>query len=190
MVDAPRARRATRSLLVTSVFCVPLLTLALVASAQGRFGAHDVRTVFFVAKSDDRNRVDYAIALDADCQPSSDQPIYPYWRRFEPGQPVIGELNTFDLQAYGIERQAVRSRADNGSWTELTLRQLPRRILVLSRPRPGGGCMAEAYGQIDGRHARLTSVFVQLGLISVSRISIRGEDARDRSPIVEHLDER
>jgi len=37
------------------------------AHADPHFGPHDVATVFYVSKSENRNRVDYGLHLDADC---------------------------------------------------------------------------------------------------------------------------
>jgi hypothetical protein len=53
-----------------------------------RFGANDLPTLFFIAKSDDRNRVDYGMRLDSRCAPYGDEPVFPYWREFEPPPPV------------------------------------------------------------------------------------------------------
>src|SRR5689334_14951358 len=62
------------------------------------FGAHDVPTVFFISKSDDRNRVDYGIRLDASCAPLNDDAMFLYWRVFEGAPPV--RLQTFSLVDY------------------------------------------------------------------------------------------
>lgn len=168
-----------------------LLILAHVALPPGSladppFGRHDVRTVFYISKSDDRNRVDYGVRLDAQCQPRGNRPIYAYWRRFEPGQPRFGDLNALDRRAYAVRRQRVASTADNGSWIEMFLAAVPRmRVLVLVQPN-GSGCLARAQVPIRGSDAFLDHIHVQLrGPMSVDHVLLRGEDVRRGAPVYE-----
>ena len=165
-----------------------LLSLASTASATVTFGPSDVRTVFHIAKSDDHNRVDYGVRLDARCQPVGRSPVYAYWHRFEPGEPVIGELNALDRQVYGITRQTVRSRADNGSWIDVRIAALPSlRILILSQ-RHAGRCVARARIPVNDRPAFVDRVFVQLGggiLSSVESVTFSGVDAETSERVSE-----
>ena len=76
-----------------SLFFAPLLLTVATVAGDARadavpFGAHDVATIFFISKSDDHNRVDYAIHLDAHCVPVHDDAMYFYWREFEKAPPV------------------------------------------------------------------------------------------------------
>lgn len=154
--------------------------------AQARFGAHDVRTIFHIAKSDDRNRVDYGIHLDSSCQPVGDAPMYAYWHRFEPGDDRYGDLGAFDARLYGVASQSVRTRTDAGSWTEMRVRALPDyRVLVLSQ-RTEGGCVARARALVNGRPAFVDRVFVQLGgPFRVAHITLTGVDAQTARPVRE-----
>lgn len=165
-----------------------IVLVAGVAYAAPRIGPHDVPTVFYVAKSDDRNRVDYGVRLDASCAPVGSRPVFAYWRRFEPGQDPLGDLNVLDQRVYGIARQEVRTRQTNGSWIELALRALPqRRVLVLVR-RLGNRCVGAAQTEIRGRDAILDHVFVQLGgPARIDHVTIRGEDRIREEPIFERL---
>lgn len=163
-----------------------MLSVAVAASAAVRFGQHDVRTVFYISKSDDRNRVDYGVRLDEHCQPVGGQPIYAYWHRFEPGQRRIGELNGMDRRAYGIQRQSVRSRSSRGSWIEMRIASVPdRRILVLARSDQDG-CTAHAQVRLDGGDAILDRIHVQLGgPMSVDYVTIHGRDSATGQRITE-----
>ena len=156
------------------------------AEADPSFGPHDVRTVFHIAKSDDHNRVDYGIRLDAECRPIGREPLYAYWHRFEPGEPRYGDLNMMDRQVYGIATQAVRTRAPGGSWTELRLNGFARlRILVLAR-RTEHGCDARARIPVNNRPAYVDRVFVQLdGPFGVESVTFRGIDADTLEPVSE-----
>lgn len=164
------------------------LAFASLAYATPRIGAHDLPTLFYVAKSDDRNRVDYGVRLDASCSPVGEEPMFAYWRRFEPGQDPLGDLNLLDRTIYGIAQQEVRTRAANGSWIEVSLRALPsRRVLVLVQ-RAGDRCVGAAQTDIRGRESILDHVFVQLrGPASIDHAMIRGEDRASGEPVSERF---
>src|SRR5450432_4841953 len=71
-----------------------------------QFGAHDIETVFFISKSDDRNRVDYGIRLNDHCAPVNDEAVFPYWREFENSPPVrTHSLGIFEYVPYGFSEQ-------------------------------------------------------------------------------------
>lgn len=151
-----------------------------------RFGPRDVRTVFHIAKSDDRNRVDYGIRLDGRCQPVGSSPMYAYWHRFEPGEPVFGDLNALDRQAYGIRNQRVRTRAEGGSWVEMRIAAFSTlRILILTQPHDGD-CIARAQIPLHDRPAFVDRVFVQLsgGLFGgVDHVDFNGVDVQTGDPV-------
>ena len=182
------AKRVTARLALALTIAAGLLGLqADAARASPTFGPHDVRTVFHIAKSDDRNRVDYGIRLDGECQPVGARPIYAYWHRFEPGEPTFGDLNYLDRQAYGIASQRVRTRAENGSWTEMRINAFPAlRVLVLSQ-RTASGCVARARIPVNSRPAFVDRVYVQLGgpFHTVEHVTFRGVDVRTERPVVE-----
>lgn len=156
------------------------------ARADVDFGEHDIRTIFYISKSDDRNRVDYGIHLDATCQPVGPTPLYAYWHRFEPGQPTIGELNGMDERAYGITRQHVRTAAPNGVWLEMHLRGFPeQRFLILVQRNGGGQCLARAMIPIESRDAYLDHIHVTLGFVGVDRVTLHGRDTRNGDELTE-----
>lgn len=134
--------------------------------------------------------MDYGVRLDARCQPIGDEPVYFYWRRFEPGQRRFDNLHVLAQRAYGVESQAVRVREAGGSWIELRLRALSsRRILILVRPTEEGGCAAEARATIGGREARLEHVFVQLGgFTSIDHVRVVGRALEGEDRLVERID--
>ena len=160
--------------------------MAAPASATPSFGSHDVRTVFHIAKSDDRNRVDYGIHLDARCQPVGDEPVYAYWHRFEPGFPRFGDLGFMDSRVYGISSQSVPTRSDDGTWVEMHLAAFPDlRILVLVQ-RHDGRCVARAQIPVRGQPAFVDRVFVQLRQpLGVEYVRFRGVDVQTGQPVSE-----
>ncbi|MEQ8454828.1 MAG: DUF4833 domain-containing protein [Sandaracinaceae bacterium] len=172
---------------VGTLLFVLLSGLAFVATAHATpsFGSHDVRTVFHIAKSDDRNRVDYGVHLNAQCQPVGEEPVYAYWHRFEPGHPRFGDLGFMDSRVYGITSQAVRTRSDNGTWVEMHLAAFPEmRILVLIQ-RHEGQCVARAQIPVRNRPAFVDRVFVQLRPLGVEYVRFRGIDVQTGQPVSE-----
>lgn len=180
--------RIARPRIAAVALSAAIVLVSTAAYATPSIGAHDVPTIFYVAKSDDRNRVDYGVHLDASCSPVGAEPLYAYWRRFEPGQPLLGDLNMFDATAYGIARQQVSVRSATGSWIELGLAALPsRRLLVLVQP-VGDHCVAAVQTTIRGQEAVLDHVFVQLdGPMRVREVVLRGEVRMTGQPITERL---
>lgn len=187
------ARSGTRSLAATVALATALALSATgapsIASATPRIGAHDVQTLFFVSKSDDRNRVDYGIHLDESCMPVGRTPVFAYWRRFEPGDAPLGSLNTLDEQIYGIRHQAVRTTAPNGSWVEMRINGLPdERILVLIQRMPDG-CRARAHATLSGRPVYLQRVHAELAtLVGIDHLQLHGVDRRTGAAVTERRD--
>jgi hypothetical protein len=169
------------------------LAAALVApaaqAAYPAFGVNDVATVFFIAKSDDHNRVDYWIKLDASCNPVGDEAVTPYWREFEKAPPVVTHsINWLDRMAYGVAAQHATRRTPAGGDYFMRLKQVGRPIGIATKRGSNGKCVATARTTIAGVTAELDSIFAKLsGPISVSYIDIKGKDMRTGKPIVERL---
>lgn len=143
-----------------------VLALAAVARADVDFSASDVPTIFYVDKSDDRNRVDYGIRLDARCLPTSGSPMVVYWREFERGSAgrVTHGLNIFEGPVYGIDSQRITERRADGATLEVTVRALSsRRLTIRTGPDVGGGCTATATTTIGAARAVLDHVHLTLG---------------------------
>jgi hypothetical protein len=62
------------------------LLLATVAQASGvAVATRAVQSIFFIAKSENKNQVHYGIRLDEACSPAGDSPMFAYWRMLERG---------------------------------------------------------------------------------------------------------
>lgn len=167
----------TRSWIAVATALACLVAVPVAADVE--FGPHDVRTIFYISKSDDRNRVDYGIRLDATCRPQGGQPIYAYWHRFEPNQPTFGDLNGMDERAYGITRQHVRSATPTSTWLEMYLRGFQeQRFLILVQRDRSERCHARAMLTIDEHDSFLEHIHVTLGMIGVDRVTLHGRDAQ------------
>jgi hypothetical protein len=170
------------------VACSASLVVAPTADADPRFGPNDVRTLFEIGKSDDRNVVQYGIRLDKECMPVGDEPIYVYWRQFEKGPDVTEDLNLLDKTVYGIKGEWVTKRAADGSKVLMTLRSTDRPIAIVVKRSDNGKCVGDAIASINGQPAHLERVFVHIaGFLKVDWIEIRGRSVANGSAVVERV---
>ena len=121
-----------------------------------------VRSVFFVAKSENRNEVHYGIALDAACAPTGPAPVFAYWRMRERGPLATEPLLSREVSAYGVTEPQQVERGERGGRVVFRLNALPRRSIAIDAAPGAHGCTATARAMIGGTAAALTSVFVQL----------------------------
>ena len=121
-----------------------------------------VGSVFFVAKSENRNQVHYGIRLDSECRPAGDTPVFAYWRMFERGPLATEPLLALEQPAYGLSAQRVVRRDDQGGSVFFALNALPKRPIAVESTAVGATCTANARAVVGGVQATLASVFVQL----------------------------
>jgi hypothetical protein len=171
---------------------LPLLALGLlpplVALAEEiEFGPQDIATVFFIDKSDDGSRVDYGMRLSPGCYPKEDEPIFPYWREFDPPPPVRTHgLKFYEYLAYGVSEQEEVRRGPNGVEFRLRLKQIDRDLFVTTSRQPDGKCKATVRTRVGKvADAELLSAHVTVG--SPVKVEIRGRDPKTGSPIEERL---
>ncbi len=118
-------------------------------------------TVFFIDKSDDHNRVDYGLRLDAACRPVGEEAFFPYWREFEDAPPVrTHALGWWEYTAYGVTDQG--PTAVPGEY-RVKLKRLPRPIVIVISRTQGGRCATVARSLVAGvADAEVTSAFAKL----------------------------
>ena len=121
------SRRMRRSLVYLGTVGASLFAPA----AQGN-ESRDVESVFYVAKSENKNQVHYGIALDAWCAPVGDTPVFVYWRMREVGPSVTESLLPREVPAYGLAEQRVLDRSPDGGRVTIALRALPSRPIVIT----------------------------------------------------------
>ncbi len=163
---------------------------ATASASTPTFGAYDVPTVFFINKSDDHNRVDYAIHLTDHCAPKDDDAVFPYWREFEHAPPVrIHTLGLFEYAAYGFADQHMLHRTLTGGEQFMKLKQFDRGIFIVTKKEADGKCSAKAYATIGGvEGAQLDSIYVKLaGALSVDYVEVHGKNPQTGAAIEERL---
>jgi hypothetical protein len=157
--------------------------LGLVSSSRGgqdppREGA----PLFFVSKSENKNRVAYAIHVDEGCRPFGGSPVHAYWRMLERSPEAIEPLLPREEGAYGIGTQRVLSLDASGGTVAFALRSLPNRPIVAHTERRGAACAAEATTLIADIPSRLFNVHARLawpfGLASLDITGWAEDDGR------------
>jgi hypothetical protein len=161
-----------------------------VLASDPSFGPHDVETLFSIAKSDDRNRVDYGMRLGADCAPTGQDPVFPYWREFERSPPVRTKpMGVFARMGYGISSQRTLRRTPTGAEHAIRLKQVDRLLFITTTKGADGRCSALVRIKIaDVEYAELRSIYVKLsGSLSVAYIDIRGQNLATGQLLEERL---
>ncbi len=146
----------------------------------------DVRSVFLVAKSENRNQVHYGVRLDAGCAPVGKEPAFAYWRMLERGPATIEPLLGIEQPAYGFAENRLVARTEHGGRVRVKLAALPSRPIVIDVWEGENGCAATASTTIGGVPASLTSVFVKLRwLFGVDHLVVSGRASDDGRVVCE-----
>ncbi len=154
------------------------------------FGPFDVQTVFYIAKSNDKDRVDYGMRLDQHCVPIGDNAVFPYWRELQHAPPVRSHpIKWFQYAAYGFSEQRVLKRGRMGGQYLVQLKQVNRPILIVTGQDADGHCSARSYALIQGvKSARLDYIFAKVaGAMSVDYIDVHGTDTSTGKKLVERM---
>ncbi len=158
-------------------------------AGEGHDGTRDVSTVFFVAKSENKNQVHYGIRLDEACAPSGETPVYAYWRMLERGPLATEPLLSREVRAYGVADERVLERGPRVSRTRVTLEALRSRPMLVESYAEGPRCAAHATLPISGVPAALESVFVQLAWpFGVAYLTLSGSAIADGGPVHERVE--
>src|SRR5579864_6324598 len=159
----PRSPRREMILGFLRALVVPFTLLAM--PAYGGAPTPGVRAVplFSIAKSENKNQVQYAVRVDEHCAPLPDTPIVAYWRMLEQGPSRMAPLLARELDAYGPVSQLTTAREADGGKVRLVLKAVPgRTILVETLRGSGGACQALSTVLINGAPAHLYNVYVKL----------------------------
>jgi Domain of unknown function (DUF4833) len=157
------------------------LAVARPAPAAPADGAREV-PLFLVTKSENKNRVVYALRVDDKCAPLGDAPVRAYWQMLEKGADVTEPLLSREERAYGL-RQSVRSDV-----VRMSLNALPEREITIITWRAAGACMAAAWTTVRTERARLVDVHAVLAWpFGIAHLVVQGRtrDGRLVEEIVE-----
>jgi hypothetical protein len=184
-----RSRRAGLASRAAALCCTALASTALASDDTTRFGPHDVETLFYIAKSNNRDRVDYGMRLDAACHPAGEDPVFPYWRNLERTPVTRHSLGFFARAAYGVSYQKTARTTPTGSDHGLRLKQVDRVIWVTTSRGESGRCTAIVRTRIAGvENAELDSFYAKLGgPFSVDYVDIKGKNLVTGAVLTERL---
>lgn len=142
--------------------------------------------LFFIAKSENRNQVHYAVAVDQQCHPVGKNPVYAYWREFEAGPRVVSWLLDREQSAYGVG-ESQTTVTPTGGRVVVKLRGFPDRPLIIDVAQQETGCVARAQTLINHQPAVLQSIYLDLGFLCISSATIRGTRVQDGALLQEQI---
>jgi hypothetical protein len=131
--------------------------------------------VFSIAKSENKNQVQYVVRLDDRCVPAGPAPLSAYWRMLEKGPTQTAPLLSREVPAYGLASQVLVASDASGGEVRAVLKALPSRPLTIATSRGGdGACHASATMSIAGVPAHLFNVYVHLRWYGADYVLLRG----------------
>lgn len=160
----PRLNRCLWSLALAG------LTLLLLSASARAAGPFELPSVLAIAKSSNRNQVNYAVEVDEACTPTGNPPVRAYWRMVERGPLATEPLSEREQRVLGIDRQGIA-----GNRVQFALRGMRDRVITVETQRASDGqCTASAEMTIAGVPARVASVYVQQRLFGIAYVLVTG----------------
>lgn len=157
------------------VALVPLDSYATTAAADQPPASGAFVPAFSIAKSENKNQVQYVVRVDDQCTPIGPAPVSAYWRMLESGPTQTAPILPREVVAYGLASQAVVANATSGTAVRIVLKAMPSRPLTIVTSRGGDGvCRAVATISIAGASAHLFNVYVHLKWDGVDYLLLRG----------------
>jgi hypothetical protein len=155
-----------------------LLGLALLAApAHADDARQEIPSAFFIAKSENKNQVHFAVAVDSKCAPLGDAPVRPYWLMLEKGPAVTEPLLAREQGPYGLASQQVLTRTADGGSVRVTLKAVPARPVTIETMRESDGtCSYHTHMTIASKAGRLQYVYVKLAFVSIDYLLLVGKD--------------
>ena len=149
-----------------------------------------VQSIFYIAKSENKNEVHYGVKVDGACKPVGARPVYGYWRERERGPNVTSPLLDREQRAYGLNEPRSIKRLASSTEILVSLRAFPDRPLIVQVFRVGDRCVARTITEIQRQSALLQSIYIDLGfLFSVNYAQLTGVRVQDGQRVQEKLHE-
>jgi hypothetical protein len=148
---------------------------AIAASAQSPPSGGNLVPAFSIAKSENKNQVQYMVRVDDHCAPVGPAPMTAYWRMLESGPTRTAPILTREVRAYGLASQVVVASDGSGGQVRAVLKALPSRPLTIATSRgTGGTCRAVVTASIAGAPAHFFNVYVHLTWYGVDYLLLQG----------------
>jgi hypothetical protein len=147
----------------------------------------DPKSVFLVAKSENKNQVHYAVRVDDACNVMGTAPLYGYWRMLE-NKGEIEPILSREVRAYGLDPVQRVEKAGDATTIYARMNALPDRLLRVTVTRTEGRCEARAAMSIAGTDAQLRLVYIRLSWpFGVDYILLRGSRLSDGHSVEEKI---
>jgi hypothetical protein len=147
----------------------------------------DPKSVFLVAKSENKNQVHYGVRLDDACNVTDAHPLYGYWRMLE-NKGEIEPILSREVRAYGIDPAQRIEKSGDATTIYARMNAIPDRVLRVTVTRAAGRCEARATMSIAGAEAHLRLVYIRLSWpFGVDYILLRGSRMTDGRTIEEKI---
>ena len=147
----------------------------------------DPKSVFLVAKSENKNQVHYGVKLDDACNVVDNRPLYGYWRMLE-NKGEIEPILSREVRAYGIDPAQRVEKSGDVTTIYARMNAVPDRVLRVTVTRAAGKCEARAAMSIAGAEANLRLIYIRLSWpFGVDYILLRGSRMTDGRPIEEKI---
>jgi hypothetical protein len=145
------------------------------------------KSVFLVAKSENKNQVHYAVRVDDACNVIGTDPLYGYWRMLEKRGEIEPMLSR-EVRAYGLEPVQRIEKSGDATTIYARMNAIPDRILRVTVTRTAGRCEARATTSIAGTDAQLRLIYIRLSWpFGVDYILLRGSRLADGHSIEEKI---
>ena len=142
--------------------------------------ARDVPSVFFIARSTNKNQVHYGVRVDGACNVVGAQPVYGYWRMLE-NRGQVEPILPMEIPAYGLDDTQQIERSAGTTVVRVKLRAFPDRPLLITVTQSDAGCEATATTPIAGTPAQLHSIYVRLKWpFGIDYVLVRGATKNGR----------
>jgi hypothetical protein len=140
----------------------------------------DVPSVFYIARSSNKNQVHYGVRADGACSVVGERPVYGYWRMLQNRgeiEPILG----IEMPAYGLDDEQRIEKSADVTIIRVKLRAFPDRAVSITLARTERGCEAFATTSIAGSEAQLHSIYVKVKWpFGVDYVLVRGATKEGR----------
>jgi hypothetical protein len=167
---------------------IMLATAGLAYAQQATFAdGNDPKSVFVIAKNQNKNQVHYGVRVDQTCKVLGANPVYGYWRMLQQNGEIEPILSG-EIPAYGVHPAQRIERGAEATMVHIRLNAVPDRELVVVVRRIAGRCVAEAVTSIGGTEARLRWVYVRfVWPFAVDYILLHASRTSDGATVEERL---
>jgi len=138
-----------------------LLLWPLASPAGAPAPARGVDSVFFIARSENRNQVHYGVQVGVDCSPQGTHPVHAYWRMLEKGEAETEPLLRIEGPAYGLADTQEVASTPSGWRIRIRLRAYSERPIEIAVSRENGVCTTRASMLLNQEIRQLDHIYVR-----------------------------